>query len=205
MWLIGKPATERRVAFVVVVAFLVAGCAWILLTDFLLYSIVQDRAAVARLETAKGWTFVGLAAVLLYAVTLRSASRLATACRTISAVVESIGDGILLLGSDRRIAYANPASVRMLRASTADDPRGMGAVEFSRRYHVSYPDGHIVPPDQFVSQRVFDEAGPIRYKAVLHPPDGSELVISCTAAGVRNEIGATAEIVVSVMHDITAT
>ena len=204
MWLIGKPATERRVALIVVVAFLVAGSAWILLTDLLLYSIVQDRAAVARLETAKGWTFVALAALLLYAVTLRSAARLAIACRTISAVVESIGDGVLLLGSDRTIAYANPASVRMLRASTADDLRGMGAVEFSRRYRVSYPDGHIVPPDQFVSQRVFDEAGPIRYKAVLHPPDGSEVVISCTAAGVRDEMGATAQIVVSVMHDITA-
>ena len=165
---------------------------------------MHDRVTIARLETAKGWAFVALAALLLYAVTLRSAGRLGTAGRTISAVVESIGDGVLLLGADRTIAYANPAAVRMLNAARAEDLRGMGAAEFSRRYHVSYPDGHIVPPDQFVSQRVFDEAGPIRYKAVLHPPGGSEVVISCTAAGVRRDIEAPAEIVVSVMHDITA-
>ncbi len=205
IWPIDKSPPERRLALVVVIVFLVAGSAWILFSDLLLYSVIQDRAVVARLETAKGWVFVALAALLLYVVTLRSAAQIARANKTISAVVESIGDGVLLLGSDRKIIYANPASIRMLRVSNANDLRGMGASEFSRRFHVSYPDGHLVPPDQFVSQRVFDEPGPISYKAVLYPPGEPEVVIYCTAAGVRSGLGKSADLVVSIMHDITAT
>jgi two-component system, OmpR family, phosphate regulon sensor histidine kinase PhoR len=205
MWPITRPATERRIALGVVVVFLIAGAVWILLTDVLLYSVVQDKVVIARVETAKGWAFVGLTALLVYAVTRRSAAQLAKSNSTISAVVESIGDGLLILGSDRVIAYANPAAIRMLRAANPADLRGMGAPEFSRRFHLSYPDGHLIPPDEFVSQRVFDEAGPLRYKALLYPPGAPEVVVSSTAAGVRTEIGMPAEIVVNVLHDITAT
>ena len=204
-WPLARPAAERRVALIVVIAFLIAGSAWILFTDLLLYSFIQDPTTVARIETAKGWAFVALAGLFLYVVTLRSTAQLGQATRTISAVVESIGDGVLLLGPERTIAYANRASIQMLGLANLDDLLGMGAAEFSRRFHVSYPDGHLVPPDQFVSQRVFDESGPIRYKAVLYPPGQREVVIFCTAAGVRTEIGMPAELVVSVMHDITAT
>jgi signal transduction histidine kinase len=178
---------------------------WILLSDLLLYSVVHDRSVIARLETAKGWAFVASSALLIYAVTRRSAAQLTKAHRTIGAVLESIGDGVLILASDRTIAYANPASLQMLRVTNVKDLRGMGAREFSRRFRVSYLDGRLVPPDQFVSQRVFDEAGPIRYKAVLNPSGKREIIIACTAAGVRSEIGTPAALVVSVMHDITAT
>lgn len=205
MWSITTPASERRVALVVVLVFVVAGSLWILLSDLLLYSVVHDRSVIARLETAKGWAFVALSALLLYAVTRRSAAQLTKAYRTIAAVVESIGDGVLILASDRTIAYANPASVQMLRVTNLGDLRGMGAREFSRRFRVSYLDGRLVPPDQFVSQRVFDEAGPIRYQAVLNPPGEREIIIACTAAAVRSEVGEPPALVVSVMHDITAT
>jgi signal transduction histidine kinase len=204
MWPIAKPATERRVASIVVLVFAIAGCAWVLFSDLLLYAIVHDRSVVARLETAKGWVFVALGAALIYLVTRRMAARLAHTTQMISAVLESIGDGVLILGPDRAIAYANPASRQMLKTDVLDDLRGVGAQQFSRRFRVSYPDGRLVPPDQFVSQRVFAEAGPIRYTAVLHPPGGSEVVISCTAAGVRSETARAADMVVSVMHDITA-
>jgi len=200
-----EPASERRLALIVALAFVVVGSLWVLFTDVLLYALIHDRAAIARFETAKGWAFVGLTALFLYAVTMRAAARLTRATKTTSAVLESIGDGVLLLGSDRTIAHANPAAVRMLRAENRDALNGMGAQEFSRRFHVSYPDGRLVPPDQFVSQRVFDEQGPIRYKALLYPREDAELVISCTAAAVRSENGTSADIVVSVMHDITAT
>jgi signal transduction histidine kinase len=39
---------------------------------------------------------------------------------------------------------------------------------------------------------------------VIHPPGASELVVNVTAAAVRDEVGAHASHVVSVMHDITA-
>jgi hypothetical protein len=92
-WSITTPASERRVALVVVLVFVVAGSLWILLSDLLLYSVVHDRSVIARLETAKGWAFVASSALLIYAVTRRSAAQLTKAHRTIGAVVESIGDG----------------------------------------------------------------------------------------------------------------
>jgi signal transduction histidine kinase len=188
-------------ALLVAAAFIVAGLAWVLLTDVLLYTFASDPVLIARVETAKGWIFVGLAAVLLYLFTLRSASRMSRARAIISTVVDSIADGVLLLGPDRRIKHANPAAARMLRC---DHLVGIGADEFSRRFHVSYPDGRIVPPDQYISQRVFDEGGPLHYKALMYPPGAGELVISATAAAVRDELGEPPHLVVSVMHDITA-
>jgi signal transduction histidine kinase len=182
--------------------FVAVGACWVLLTDAVLYWLGLNPVLVARIETAKGWTFVGLAGVLIYAVTLRWAFRLSRARAVISAVLDSIGDGLLLLGPDRTIVHANPAAARMLRAGR-DELVGVGAVEFVRRFRVSYPDGSLVPPDRLISQRVFDEGGPLIYKAVLHRPGAPELVISATAAAVRDEVGEPAHLVVSVLHDIT--
>jgi len=191
----------ERIARIVAGAFVVAGLAWVLLTDIALYYLVNDPVLIARLETAKGWIFVAVGAVLVYVVTLRSARRLAHAQATLSAVLDSIGDGLLLLGSDGAICRANGAAERMLRCA---DLGGLDAREFSRRFRVSYPNGSLVRPEDFVSQRAFREAGPLRYKAVLHPLRGAELVVSVTAAAVRSSDEDPVRMVVSVMHDITA-
>ena len=195
--------SERRVALRFAAAFAGIGMLWVVLTDILLYSLTTNPALIARLETAKGWLFVLSAAVVVYVVAHRSAARIVRGRAAISAVLDSIGDGILLLGRDRRILYANPAAARMLRCDDARELVGMGAPAFSRRYRVSYLNGALVPPDHFVSQRVFDQGGPLKYKALLYPSHRSELVISVVAAGVRIRAGTTAELVVSVIHDIT--
>jgi signal transduction histidine kinase len=195
--------SEHRLALTVAAAFVGAGVCWVLLTDALLYRLRLDPILVARIETAKGWAFVALAGALVYAVTVRSASWLTRAQAVTSAVVESIADGVLLLGRDRTIVHANPAALRMLGCDRLDDLVGMGAVEFTRRFRLTYPDGSVVPPERLVSQRVFEEGGPLAYKTVMHPPGLPELVISAIAAAVRDEAGEPAELVVSVMHDIT--
>jgi signal transduction histidine kinase len=179
--------------------FAVTGAAWVLLTDIVLYEATRDPILVARIETAKGWAFVVLATVLLYLVTFLSVRRLARARAGITAVVESIADGVLLLGPDRIIQRANPAAIRML----GEDLVGMDAEQFSRRFRVSYLDRSLVPPGEFVSQRVFDEGGPLHYKAILYPDNGTERIVSVTAAAVRVYADDRPEAVVSVMHDIT--
>ena len=109
-----RARSAHRVAATVTGVFCAAGLAWVFVTDILLYSVTRDRTLIARIETAKGWAFIGLACLLLYAVTFLSAARLDRVRRLTAAVVESIADGVLLLGHDRAIAYANPAAVRML-------------------------------------------------------------------------------------------
>src|SRR5688572_7958630 len=56
----------RGIAVRVTFAFVVAGCAWILLTDIVIYRAISDPVMIARLETAKGWGFVAATAVLIY-------------------------------------------------------------------------------------------------------------------------------------------
>ena len=196
----GKVRSERRFAFTIAAVFTAAGAAWILVTDVLLYGLFEEPEVIARLETAKGCVFIVLTALILYAVAQRCAARLTRAQDTISAIVDSIADGVLLLGRDRKIKHANPAAVRRLGY---DRLAGMDASEFSRRFRLTYLDGSLVPPDEFISQRVFDETGPLHYKAVVHPQNGKEFVISATAAAVRSKAGVPAEVVVSVFHDIT--
>lgn len=185
-------------------AFLLAGLVWVFVTDVLLYSLVRDGATIARVETAKGWTFVGLAALMVFLLFDRYLVRGAQDRATITAIVDSMADGVFLLGPDRRISHANPAAVAMLRCRDAAELLGVGAEEFARRFHVQLPDGSVVPPERFASQRVFDEGGTIRYKAVLEPRPGKPLVVAVIASVVRASEAGSVDQVVAVMHDITA-
>jgi signal transduction histidine kinase len=198
-----RAQSSHRMAAYVSAIFAIAGMTWVFFTDVALYGLSHDRTFIARIETIKGWSFIVLASLLVYAVTFRGAARADQVRRLTAAAVRSIGDGVLLLGHDRHVAYANPAAVKML-GCPSEELVGMDVVEFARRFRVSYPNGALVPPDQYVSQRVFEEGGPLHYRAVLHPIGGGELVILATAAGVRTEVGGPAMWVVSVMHDITA-
>src|SRR4029077_1597450 len=121
-----------------------------LLTDVVLYAISRDRNLIARVETAKGWMFISLASLLLYAVVFRGAARLDRVRRLTAAVIRSIGDGVMLLGHDRKVAYANPAALKMLGCPT-EELVGMDGDAFSRRFRISYPNGAIVRPEQYVS------------------------------------------------------
>ena len=192
----------QRIALIVTAVFVVVGLSWVFLTDVVLYQLTFDPVLIGRFETAKGWIFVLGAGLLLYLVTLRTSSQLARVWRLTAAVVNSIADGVLLLRHDRTIGHANPAALTMLRCRR-EELVGMGPTEFSRRFRVSYPNGALVPPEQFASQRVFEEGGPLRYKAVLHPMGGDELVFDATAAAVRMEVDEPPHYVVSVMHDVT--
>jgi signal transduction histidine kinase len=192
--------SAREIGSTVAAAFAVAGLLWVLVSDITLYALASDPVLIARIETAKGWAFVAIGALLVYYITVRAASALARDRATITAVIESIADGVLLLGRDRRVKRANPAAAKMLHC---DDLVGMGVEEFSRRFRVSYPNGALLPADKFISQRVFDEAGPLSHKIVAYPEPGRELVISAKAAAVRMGLDEPPELVVSVMHDIT--
>jgi signal transduction histidine kinase len=192
--------SARGIALTVAATFAVGGLLWVLLTDLLLYGLARDPVLIARIETAKGWAFIALGAFFIYVVTVRSASRLARDRAAITAIIESIADGVLLLGRDRRIHRANPTAAKMLRCG---ELVGMGVDEFARRFRVSYPNGSVLPVDGFISQRVFDEGGPLSHKIVVYPEHGPELIVVAKAAAVRTSVDMPADLVVSVMHDIT--
>ena len=192
--------SARRIALTVAGGFAGTGAAWVLITDYLLYRATRDVAVIARLETAKGWAFIVLATVLVYVLTYYWALTLTRARAAVVAIIDSIADGVLLLGRDRRILRANEAAIEMLKTR---ELAGMNATEFSRRFRPSNLDGSLLPPDQFLSMRVFAEGGPLVSKAMLYPPGSRELIVSVTAAAVRERADDSPDLVVSVLHDIS--
>lgn len=194
--------SAKRTAAVVTVAYVVTGLLWVFVSDIALYRWVDHPALVSRFETAKGWIFVLVSGVLILGVTFATSLELARAQRLASTVIESIGDGILLLGPNRTVAHANPAALRILN-SELGDLVGMDARAFAQRFRVAYPSGALVPPDHFVSQRVFEEPDPLRYKAVLRVDEDRDRIVLANAAGVRSKPDQPADWVVTVLHDIT--
>jgi signal transduction histidine kinase len=197
--------SARAFALVIAASFAAVGVLWIFVTDVLLYATSYDSVLLARIETVIDWGFVAFATVLISVVARRAVAKLNRARTVLSTVVEAIGDGLLVVGPDRTIVYANPAACRMLACRKPSDVIGMTARQFSRRYLVTRTTGAVVPPEDFVTQRAFTEPGPLRRKALLHPTEGSELVVLSTAAPVRSQPDRRASFVVSVMHDVTDT
>jgi PAS domain S-box-containing protein len=202
-WINPTKRSAWKIAAIISLVSLVAGLLWVLLTDILLYELISDRVLIARIETAKGWGFIGLGAAWLFFLTYRAVRRLASSEATLRAVIDSIADGVLTLARDGTIASSNPAATRMLGAESAGELVGMDAEEFSRRFHVSCPDGSIVAPQDYISQRALAGEVTRSYKVRLFPPGRDEVVAVCTAAPVRPDPDASVELAVSVMHDVT--
>jgi PAS domain S-box-containing protein len=64
-----------KVAFRTTLVYAFAGTAWILLSDQVLRTLVRDETVRHELEVYKGWTFVGVTAVLLYLTLRRQLTR----------------------------------------------------------------------------------------------------------------------------------
>lgn len=199
----GANRAQRRVAVTVAGSFAAAGILWVFTTDYLLYALVRDPAVAARIETAKGCLFVVLAALLIYLVTWRSTRRLVRGRAAISAVVDSIADGVLLLGSERTIIGANPAALRLLGVPAVDTLIGMDPETFIRRFQLTRLDGAAAQPGDLISQRVFEHGGRLRNRVTIRPESAPPLVVSVSATAVRSDLAGTGDLVVSVMHDVT--
>ncbi len=194
---------DRRLAFTVAAAFAAAGLAWVFFTDHLLYSLTLDPALIARIETAKGWLFIGFATALIYLVAERGARRLQTALGTLETIIDGAADGVLVISPARAIVNANPAALRLLGCSDGQALDGLSSAEFARRYRVSYGDGSRVPADAMVLQRAFDSREPLQETLVVHPPGAEPRVLSVTAAAVATDERPDGALVVGVLHDVT--
>jgi two-component system phosphate regulon sensor histidine kinase PhoR len=199
-----RPRSSRAIALFVAATVVTVGIMWVVITDILTYHLLTDRTMLARVQTVIDCVFILLAGVALYFVARKGATHLSRAHRMLVAILDSIGDGLIVLGPDRKIVYTNRAAQEMLGCTDGDDLVGVGGPEFAQRFKVSRQDGTLLPADRFVSQRVFDEPGPIHTKEVLYPPGRNrELAILATGAPVVVDDDQRPRLVVSVMHDIT--
>lgn len=94
---------------------LVAG-SWIFLSDRFLELVARDADRLTRLQTAKGWLFVGVSALLLYVlvrhylqVVYRREAQLRASEERFRSVFNTAAAGMVLMHPDGRIFQANPA------------------------------------------------------------------------------------------------
>src|SRR4051812_11306681 len=66
-----QPA-HRSSALKIVICYLLFGCLWILFSDELLSAFISNKDALTRWQIVKGWTFIVVTAVMLYALITRS-------------------------------------------------------------------------------------------------------------------------------------
>jgi diguanylate cyclase (GGDEF)-like protein/PAS domain S-box-containing protein len=65
-------ATRRALAYTLV--YIVAGAAWITLTDQLVMWLINDQGLRSVVQTSKGWAFIGVTALVLYGLLWRHAT-----------------------------------------------------------------------------------------------------------------------------------
>lgn len=67
---------SARLAFRIALVYAVVGALWILFSDLLVESLVEDTRLLLRVQTFKGWFYVALTALGLYLLILRSVRQL---------------------------------------------------------------------------------------------------------------------------------
>jgi PAS domain S-box-containing protein len=119
------PSFSRRT---IVLAYLLVAGAWIALSDRVVASLAVDAAALAFIQTIKGWLFVLVTALLLTFLLSRLSSRevrqsaaLATTERRLRLVAENANDIIfrIALSPALSVEYLSPAIERVLGRSVA--------------------------------------------------------------------------------------
>lgn len=194
---------------IVALVLAIVGVLWVSMTDEFLHRFIDDPRTFVRLETAKGWTFVAIAALTAYVTTARCLDRLHRSEATLRAILRSIGDGVLLVGGrERRVLDANPAAFRILGVRSRSELVGMDAEAFARTFRLSTLDGKLIAPEDYQSQRALRGENVHAYRASIQPASNFPLAgpistLSITVAPVPPERGETPTLAVSVLHDVT--
>ncbi len=135
-------------ALTVVLVYAVVASLWILLSDRLMGLLFTDSASLVKVSLIKGWFFVAVTALLLYALVRRLVGRISEAhlreiealqsrqdtFNLLTAIVENSDDAIFAKDRDGRYLLFNEAACRYVGKSARDV--------------VGRDDRDIFPPDQ---------------------------------------------------------
>ncbi|MBI5792261.1 MAG: PAS domain S-box protein [Rhodocyclales bacterium] len=135
-------------ALTVVLVYAVVASLWILLSDRLMGLLFTDSASLVKVSLIKGWFFVAVTALLLYALVRRLVGRISEAHRReiealqsrqdtfnlLTAIVENSDDAIFAKDREGRYLLFNEAACRYVGKSARDV--------------VGRDDRDIFPPDQ---------------------------------------------------------
>ncbi|MDD3448107.1 MAG: PAS domain S-box protein, partial [Gammaproteobacteria bacterium] len=108
---------------------------WILFSDRLVLQLAGSAEQLHRMQTIKGWAFVGVTAILLFLVVnglrnqlIRSRRELAASEAHYRSLVENVSDAVAVLDAAGTIRYQNPSSESLLGYHPGD-LEGLAAAE----------------------------------------------------------------------------
>ena len=179
--LLGGP---RRVApLFIAVAFVVSGLLWVVLSNRAIDLHVADPRVRDTLRTLGDLGFVAFSGVILFVLISRSEERLRRFGDELRATLDSLGDGVLVVGASGKIVEINRAVMDLTGIRTKEEHL-VPVAEWALRMNLRQRDGSPVAPEQLSTLRALRGEHPGPYDAVLKRTDGSDLPVSITAAPV---------------------
>ena len=196
------PPTRRLTPLRIAALYAVLGATWILFSDRLLASLVQDATLQRDLQTVKGWFFVLATAGLIHLLATRLVAELRQRDERVRATVESMPDAVLVVDAGARVVEVNPAAVELLGASGEGELLGPLAA-LAERFQLRRPDGSPFPPGGFASLRALRGETLRGYEAIFRRPDGRDVYVGVTASPVRDRAGERPRLAVAVVRDMS--
>jgi PAS domain S-box-containing protein len=194
----GISAVRLRAGSVALLYALIAGF-WIWFSDALLARILSDPAQFAAWQTYKGWFFVAISALLLWAERAWSnrrveevESRLRASNDRLSAILQASPLGIVVLDAQHTVQLWNPAAEQLY---------GYAAVEVLNK---TVPELRVPGDMEFdkTRQRIFSGERITGMEAKRMRRDGTVIDVSISTAPLRDGSGAPAGLV-ALVRDIT--
>lgn len=118
---------STRIAGGIAVVYLILGCAWIVWSDGVFERWALDARHLTVAQTAKGWLFVGLSALLLFVLSLRGLRRVERVERQYREVFEAGAAAMAIIDGEGRVVLGNRALAEFVGAEEPSRLRGMAA------------------------------------------------------------------------------
>lgn len=125
--LIHNPRQPHRMGVKIAAIYACVGALWILLTDVVLRTFVDNPVKWSALQTAKGWAFIAVTSFLVYwlvrdyaAAVAKSGSELDRSERSYRRIIETANEGICSVDTVGNVVFANARFTEMVGYPTAE-------------------------------------------------------------------------------------
>jgi two-component system, OmpR family, phosphate regulon sensor histidine kinase PhoR len=194
--------------FGIAATYLVVGALWILVSDHIIAIVARDPQEITYLQTAKGWFFILVTAVLLYGLIWRSRNALLKSQEELRERARQL-EGLRREASDERnrlralidtapigIAFYSAPDGDLVLSNQAAELvvglerlRGLGAADSLSRPSALRPTGERYAPDELPCQRALRGETVLGTEVVFPQPSGREVHVSVSASPLRDADG----------------
>ena len=191
-------------AFRLAVLYALVAGVWIVLSDRVLAVLTSDPVVLTRLQTLKGWVFVGGTGLLLYLLVRRELAKIAewdalvrsteASLKLQAAALEAAANAVAIADCTGRILWVNSAFVRLTGYASAE--------AIGRWLHLEDPAGRDSAADRTL-QEIALSGRPWHGEIVARRKDGSVYTEEQTLTPVRGETGAITHLI-AIKQDVSA-